>query len=172
MHIPEIYNFFQELFPELEEQEFPADSLDHFGQFFDWINLNAIYIQALDLVYYAEHGFEENMVFEQNHIPYGILDQNIQKKIDKILHNADDIEPETKQQEILRLIISDMYQFLTERGFDLLIILINQQKYWFAFPALEESKREEMIHLFKTEFNSEVPIEILEPHKISLFHLI
>lgn len=170
MQIPQIYTFFQELFPELEEQELPPDSLDHFGQFFDWLNLNAIYLQALDLVYYAEHGFEENMVFEQHRIPYGTLNQIIQKKIDHILHHKDNTSNSIKHQEILRLIICDMYNFLSERGFDLLIISINQHKYWLTYPKLDGNQREELINMFKTEFNAEVQIQILDPQNMALFN--
>lgn len=65
MSVPLIYSFFQQLFPELKQQTLPAESPEHFGQFFDWLNLNATYLQALDLSNYQHHGFEDNQIFQQ-----------------------------------------------------------------------------------------------------------
>lgn len=170
MSAPLIYNFFQRLFPELEQQHIPADSPEHFGQFFDWLNLNATYLQALDLISYQHHGFEDNHIFEQAKVPYLELNQLLNDKIQQLTQQTSYYSQHMLHQEKLRLIICTISNFLIAYQLDVLVIVLHKQKYWLSFPQIDETCRTQLIHLLKSEFSTVLPIQILDPKKMALFY--
>ena len=163
-----IYQIFQNIFPDLAMQNIPEDGTEYFGEFFEWINLNSTYLQALDLTAYRYHGFEDNTLFKTLNLPYQQLDHLIQTKI-RIFKQQNQYSAQIMHQEILRLIICSLHEFLQQHGLDLMIIQLKQQSYWLSYPIAQVSNRSELIHRFRSDFSSELPIRILDPHHMALF---
>lgn len=164
-----IYTLFQDIFPALRQQDIPTESPEHFGEFYDWLNLNDTYLQPLDLITYTEHGFENNVLLSKPHFTDQQIEKRIEKRVYAFLNSQQHYSESMIRQEILRLIICTLNDCLQEQGLDLLIISLQNQKYWLTYPQIAQQARCQLIELFKSEFNAELPIQVLDPQKMALF---
>lgn len=166
---PPIYAYVQEIFPDLKEQSLPLDSPEHFGEFFDWINLNDTYLQSIDL-HNGDLGLEHNILIQQHNLSYTHFQQHLKSKISQC-QNINVMYGENFQlQEVFRLIVWELRAFLLSFDIDLLIILSNEQKYWLAYPLLSAFKRKQLINAFKSNFNDKRPLYVLDPNNLALFY--
>ena len=168
MTCAKIYQIFQKIFPDLATQNIPTAHPEYFGEFFEWINLNATYLQALDLSAYRYHGFEDNALFQKLDIPYDQLDTLLQNKI-RIFQKQNQYCAQMMHQEILRLIICTLHDFLQQHGLDLMIIQLKQQAYWLSYPITEVNNRSELMYHLKSDFSTDLPVHILDPKHMALF---
>lgn len=163
-----IYHTIQHIFPTLLEQPLPLQSLDHFGEFFDWINLNATYLQPFYSHQPTENGFEFNDLLLEYQIPTATLITQLESKIQllqaKLAQNS-----QLLQQEVLRQSILHIQYFLTQYQLDFLLLHTPNQYFWLSFPQCSTIQRAEICQQFKTTFADEHTIKVLDPQILALF---
>ena len=173
MSAQSLYQFCQFLFPSLKEQTITTKNAVSFGEFFDWLNLNATYIQEFHTNDPHEHGFEFNEIFMEKEIPYHDLILQLQYKIDVFQRKYPHYQSSLVQQDILRLMIMQTDGFLAQYGLDLLLFQHVSQHgshyFWLCFPNITDEQRKQFCQQLKGSFCQSRPIQLLDPKILALF---
>lgn len=163
-----IYHTLQYVFPSLLEQTIPQYELDHFGDFFDWINLNATYLQPFYSDQPTENGFEFNDLLLEHQVSISVLIDQLTHKIQK-LKNKPQHNIQLLQQDIFRQSILHTQQFLAQYQLDFLLLSTPTQYFWLSFPYCSTTQRFEICQQFKLTFAAEHAITVLDPQILARF---
>ena len=152
-----IYEIFQEIFPELKQQDLP-DDLTEFTTFRDWLNQDHSFIQYVEIKEYEDNGINESTVFQQKQVDAEALNQAIENEIDIFFESfeyededddADDIE--VQQQKVEEILFDQIKLFAEQKQLSLLVIF-RENPYWLVVPTQDELQLQRIIDVFNQSF--------------------
>lgn len=151
-----IYEIFQEIFPELKQQDLP-DDLTEFTTFRDWLNQDHSFIQYVEIKEYEDNGINESTVFQQKQVDAEALNQAIENEIDIFFESfeyededdADDIE--VQQQKVEEILFDQIKLFAEQKQLSLLVIF-RENPYWLVVPTQDELQLQRIVDVFNQSF--------------------
>lgn len=152
-----IYEIFQEVFPELKQQDLP-DDLTEFTTFRDWLNQDHSFIQYVEIKEYEDNGINESTVFQQKQVNAEALNQAIENEIDIFFESfeyedededAGDIEV---QQQKVEAILFDQIKLFAEQKQLSLLVIFRENPHWLVVPTQDELQLQRIVDVFNQSF--------------------
>ena len=154
-----IYEIFQEIFPELKQQAVPED-LTEFTVFRDWLNQDHSFIQYVEIKEYEDNGIDQSTVFQQKQVDIEALNQAIEDDVGVLYDSLDEdqfdsgyayqaqFEIEQKVEEIL----FDQIKRVAEQKQLTLLVIFRENPYWLVVPTQDEAQLQQIVEVFNQSF--------------------
>lgn len=152
-----IYEIFQEIFPELKQQAVPED-LTEFTVFRDWLNQDHSFIQYVEIKEYEDNGIDQSTVFQQKQVDIEALNQAIEDDVDILFESfeyddededASDIE--FQQKKVEEILFDQIKRFAEQKQLTLLVIF-RENPYWLVVPTQDEAQLQQIVEVFNQSF--------------------
>lgn len=152
-----IYAIFQEIIPELRQQELPED-LNEFSVFCDWLNQEHSFIQYVEIKEYYDNGIDESTIFQQKQVDTKALNQAIEDDVEALFESfeyedddEDAVDIEFQQQKVEEILFDQIKTFAEQKQLSLLVIF-RENPYWLVVPSQDESHLQQIADAFNQHF--------------------
>ena len=155
-----IYEIFQEIIPELKQQDLP-DDLTEFTVFRDWLNQKHSFIQYVEIKEYDANGIDESTIFKQKQLDTEALNQAIENEIDRLFESFeyddedDDANDIVCQQQKVEEILFDQIKLFAEQKQLSLLVIFRENPYWLVVPTQDELQLQRIVDVFNQSFKND-----------------
>lgn len=154
-----IYTLFQDIFPELAQQDLPED-LEQFTIFDDWLNQTHSYLQYVEIKEFDNNEIKYSRVLQQNNVDVVRLQQDIVSQVEDYFLSFDedededlDLEARIEMDEKVEEILFDTIKQYAEQHQLQLLVIARENPYWMVLPQQNAQTLDEIVSCFNQTFN-------------------
>ena len=148
-----IYEIFQEIIPELKQQDLP-DDLDDYYTFSEWMNESIQIWHYIEMKEFYNHDIEDNHFLIEKNVDCHVIDQKISQAVDQLIEQNKGNKYIDLLDETYEIFFNTLREFAEQQQLSLLVV-VKENPDWMFIPKQNDEKLTEIAELFNATFDED-----------------